>query len=45
MLDKLEEYSMKALIWISILFWPIIILAGLLLPLIANADDNVISIE
>jgi hypothetical protein len=45
MLDKIEEYSMKALIWISILFWPIIILAGLLLPLIANADDNVISIE
>ena len=45
MLDKLEEYSMKALIWISILFWPIIILAGFLLPLIANADDNVISIE
>ncbi len=45
MLDKIEEYSMKALIWISILFWPIIILAGLLLPLIANADDNIISIE
>lgn len=45
MLDKIEEYSMKALIWISILFWPIIILAGFLLPLIANADDNVISIE
>jgi len=45
MLDKIEEYSMKALIWISILFWPIILLAGLLLPLIANADDNVISIE
>ena len=45
MLDKIEEYSMKALIWLSILCWPILILAVLILPLVANADDNVISIE
>jgi hypothetical protein len=44
MLEKLEEYSMKALIWVSILFWPIIILA-LIIPLFASADDNVISLE
>ena len=45
MLDKIEEYSIKALIWISILFWPLIILAVVIFPLLANADDNVISIE
>jgi len=45
MLDKIEEYSIKALIWISILFWPILILGLLVSPLLANADDNVISIE
>ena len=39
MLDKIEEYSMKALIWLSILFWPIIISALLIAPLVANADD------
>jgi hypothetical protein len=45
MLDKLEEYSMKALIWVSVLFWPIIVLSLLIAPLFANADDNVISLE
>lgn len=45
MLDKLQEYSMKALIWVGILFWPIIILTLLIAPLFANADDNVISLE
>ena len=45
MLDKLEEYSMKALIWVSVLFWPIIILSLLLAPLFANADDNIITME
>ena len=45
MLDKLEEYSMKALIWVSVLFWPIIVLSLLVAPLFANADDNVISLE
>lgn len=44
MLEKLEEYSMKGLIWVSILFWPIIILALLVAPLLANADDNIISL-
>ena len=42
MLDKLQEYSMKALIWAGILFWPFIILTLLIAPLFANADDNVI---
>jgi len=45
MLDKLQEYSMKALIWAGILFWPFIILTLLIAPLFANADDNVISLE
>ena len=45
MLDKLEEYSMKALIWVSVLFWPIIVLSLLVAPLFAIADDNVISLE
>ena len=45
MLDKLQEYSMKALIWAGILFWPFIILTLLIAPLFANADDNTITME
>lgn len=41
MLDKLQEISMKALIWASILFWPIILIMLLIAPLVANADDVV----
>lgn len=36
-LDKLNEWSIKTLVWFAILFWPALILALLLSPL-ANAD-------
>ena len=39
MMDKLQEISIKLLIWFGLLMWPVIILIAVFGPLVANADD------
>ena len=39
MMDKIQEISIKLLIWFGILMWPAIILIALFVPVIANAYD------
>ena len=41
MMDKIQEISIKLLIWFGILMWPAIILIALFVPVIANADNNI----
>ena len=44
MLDKLNEISIKILIWTGLFFWPIIILIALFSTFV-QADDNIITME
>ena len=39
MMDKLQEISIKLLIWFGLLMWPVIILIAVFGPLVANAAD------
>ena len=41
MMDKLQEISIKLLIWFGLLMWPAIILIALFGPLVANADNEI----
>ena len=40
-MDKIQEISIKLLIWFGILMWPAIILIALFVPVIANADNEI----
>ena len=41
MMDKLQEISIKLLIWFGLLMWPVIILIAVFGPLVANADNEI----
>lgn len=40
MLDKIEEISMKILLWVCVLVWPIVLLLLILAPYVHASDEN-----
>lgn len=41
MMDKIQEISIKLIIWFGLLMWPAIILTAVFAPMIANADNEI----
>ena len=40
MLEKFEEITMKILIWVCVLAWPVLILVLILAPMAQASDEN-----